>query len=92
MLGGPLRRYVGKAMSGSTLLEVNVRPPVEANVDAAVLRYGHDDAAAGGGGDAIDLEEMDWDCTRNVFARVLRKRVDVEMEEEMEGKVRGGRM
>lgn len=33
-LGGPLRRYSGKAM-GSAILEVTVRPPIDVNIDAA---------------------------------------------------------
>ena len=77
-LGGPLRRYAGKAMSGSTLLEVNVRPPIEANVDAAI-RYGggvvDDERREGGGGAAVEtMEEMDWEMANSVFARVERKR------------------
>ena len=84
-LGGPLRRYAGKAMSGSTLLEVNVRPPIEANVDAAMMRrYGGgvvDDNSEGGG--AIEMEEMDWEMTKSVFARVERKReIESSREEE----------
>lgn len=34
-LGGPVRSYEGKAATGSTMLEVVVRPPVEVNVEAA---------------------------------------------------------
>lgn len=87
LLGGPLRRYTGKAMSGSTILEVNVRPPVEANVDAAMLRYGDAENDDGDDGDYIELEELDWEGIRSVLARVLRKtKVVEEMVEEEQQK------
>jgi hypothetical protein len=69
-LGGPLRRYTGKAAAGSTMIEINIRPPIAVNVDAAER--------------ITDIEEMEWEYTKSVFVRVETKQVVVDIVDEDE--------
>jgi hypothetical protein len=69
-LGGPLRRYTGKAAAGSTMIEINIRPPIAVNVDAAER--------------ITDIEEMEWEYTKSVLVRVKTKEEVVIVEEDEE--------
>jgi len=68
-LGGPLRRYTGKAAAGSTMLEINIRPPIAVNVNAAERE--------------TDIEDMEWEYAKSVFLRVKTNKVVIVEEDEI---------
>ena len=68
-LGGPLRRYTGKAAAGSTMLEINIRPPIAVNVNATERE--------------TDIEDMEWEYAKSVFLRVKTNKVVIVEEDQI---------
>ena len=67
-LGGPIRRYTGKAAAGSTMLEINIRPPIAVNVNAAERE--------------TDIEDMEWEYAKSVFLRVKTNKASLKNDKE----------